>query len=185
MIHPFSDSECASSLNAVFSAAFGIRTVVNFTTPTSAYGFPTNSVVIDFDYIVTLIHYIILLSSCGIDNIHGKFLRNAASISSLFLTLTFQQSPETGLLPEYWFNVTAIQVHDSGNGNSTLNYGSVTCISCKFLGHIVYEHVLTYLKSYSIFSHLQRGFRISFSCESRSHLLTHVHLPQYLFVTPN
>lgn len=107
----------------MFSTVFTVPTVVDLTIPTSDYIFPMDSIVIDFDGVLALIDSLKSSSSCEIDNINSKFLRNTRLrlTSSLFLTLIFQQSLDTRLLPDDWLIGKVIPVHKSGVKNSPLN----------------------------------------------------------------
>lgn len=117
-----------------------------------------------------------MLSLCpGADLINAKFLKGTKAYSSLFLLLIFQQSIDTGEIPDDWRIGKVVPIHKSGNSASPYNYRpiSLTSISCKILEHILYSEIFHFLDSNSFFSYAQHGFRKTLSCETQLIAFTH------------
>lgn len=80
---------------------------------------PTDFVPMDriftyFNGIVQIINSLKVYSPCGIDNMNSKILHNTSLASGLFLTKIFQQSLETGVVPDDWRTGNIIPVHKGG-----------------------------------------------------------------------
>lgn len=170
---------CANVLNDVFSKVFSRSDLITVSPPVSSISFPMDPILIDYDGIVNIIKSLKVSSSCGIDSINSKILRNTNLTSSLFLTKIFRQSLETGVVPEDWKFGKVIPVHKSGSRSSPANYRpiSLTCISSKIMEHIIFKHLVSFLDSNSFFSDVQHGFRRNFSCETQL-----LHLTNDLFL---
>lgn len=121
---------------------------------------------IDIDGIINIIDSLANNSSCGVDNINSKLLKNTKVMSSLFLLKIFQQSLDTGVVPDEWKVGKVIPVHKGGDKNKSSNYRpiSLTSIPAKILEHVVFHHVITFLESNNILPPFNTGF------ESHSHV---------------
>ena len=105
----------------------------------------------------------------GPDRIPNRVLKEIAEEIAPAITALFTQSLEEGVIPEDWSNALITPVFKKGNVHSAANYRpvSLTCVLCKLLEHIVCSHVLTFMESNNLLTHLQHGFRKGHSCESQ------------------
>lgn len=93
---------CADVLNDVFTAAF--TNSLNIACP----HFPTSDfllmdpIIFDPVGIKKLIEQLKLSSSCGVDNINSKLLKNTQVYSAIILSKLFQQSLGSGCVPNDW-----------------------------------------------------------------------------------
>lgn len=117
-------------------------------------------------------------TSPGPDGISAKLLKFTSHYSSLLLSLIFQQSLDTGCVPEDWKSALVIPVFKSGDSTDPTNYRpiSLTCISCKLLEHVLYTHIITYLNQNNLLLDNQHGFRQHRSCQTQLfELVTDIH----------
>lgn len=148
-----SNDDSAKVLNEVFVQSFSRDVSCSIVTYPNHDFFPMDPLVFDFDGIVKLIDNLKVSSSCGIDNINTKFLKNTKIYSAIFLTKIFEQSILTGVLPEDWKTGKVVPLHKSGDKHCPDNYRpiSITSTPCKMLEHIIYSHLVKYLESNSFF----------------------------------
>lgn len=132
-------------------------------------------VIFDVSGIQKIIENLKISSSCGIDNINSKFLINTKLYCSIILNKLFEQSLETGCIPNDWKVGKVIPLHKSGNTHCPDNFRpiSLTSIPCKIMEHVIYSHLVSFLESNSFFTIAQHGFRKSFSCETQLICFTH------------
>ena len=71
--------------------------------------------------------------AAGPDELPPRVLKELASPISLFLTDIFQQSINTGSIPDQWKTANIIPIFKKGDKTKASNYRpvSLTCISCK------------------------------------------------------
>lgn len=84
-----SNDDSAKVLNEVFVQSFSRDVSCSIVTYPNHDFFPMDPLVFDFDGIVKLIDNLKVSSSCGIDNINTKFLKNTKIYSAIFLTKIF------------------------------------------------------------------------------------------------
>lgn len=90
----------------------------------------------------------------------------------------FQQSLDTGCVPEDWKYAFVKAIFKSGQKSCPNNYRpiSLTCISCKLLEHIIYSKIISHLNRNNILIQNQHGFREKRSCNTQLfELLTDLH----------
>ena len=106
----------------------------------------------------------------GPDNIPCKILLELAAELARILTTIFQQSLETGQIPDDWTVAFVYPIFKKGNRNLPVNYRSVslTSVPCKIMEHIICSHVRDHLDKHSVLTSLQHGFREAHSCETRT-----------------
>jgi hypothetical protein len=91
------------------------------------------------------------------------------------LTLIFQQSLDTGAIPDDWRLANIVPVFKKGNRATPSNYRpvSLTSIPCKLLEHILVSHIMDHLDLHNTLIDEQHGFRHGRSCESQLIITTH------------
>lgn len=111
----------------------------------------------------------------GPDNIPNALLKNCSNSISYPLSLIFQKSLDSSLLPSDWLTANISCAFKKGDRHAAENYRpiSLTSVSCKILEHIICKHVLDHLEDHNLLTNLNHGFRTGFSCETQ--LLTTAH----------
>ena len=86
-----------------------------------------------------------------------------------FFAHLFQQSLDTGEIPEEWSLANICPLFKKGDRALASNYRpvSLTCILCKLLEHIVYSNIMDHLEKHSLLSDRQHAFRKKHSCETQ------------------
>lgn len=103
--------------------------------------------------------------SPGPDEIPNAFLKRYALWCAKYLTLIYNLSLSTGLLPDDWKTSIVKPLHKQGDKHLIANYRPIalTCTCCKLLEHVIYKHVMKFLEANSVLSPAQHGFRHGFS----------------------
>ena len=96
----------------------------------------------------------------GPDKIPNIILKTRSKEISPALVNIFQQSLDTGTLPNDWRNANISPIFFKGNKHMASNYRpiSLTSVCCKTLEHIICKHMLNHLENNKIISPLQHGF---------------------------
>lgn len=130
---------------------------------------------ISYAGVVNLLLNIDTNKSAGADNIPNTFLKRYAEWNARYLTVIFQRSLETGIVPQIWKNAKVVPVFKSGDKQVIPNYRpiSLICTCCKILEHIIHKHVVTYLTENNLLSQNQHGFRAGFSTVTQLLGFTH------------
>ena len=105
----------------------------------------------------------------GPNKIPNRVLREHSAELAPSLTALFNQSLESGTIPDDWSKASISPVFKKGSVHDAANYRpvSLTCVACKLLEHIVVKHMLHYLEEHKLLSSLQHGFRKGHSCETQ------------------
>ena len=111
----------------------------------------------------------------GPDAIPNLVLETCAENIGPSLTLIFQKSLDSGVLPLDWLTANVSCAYKKGDRNLAENYRpiSLTSVPCKILEHVICRYLLQYLEKNGILSNLNHGFRAGYSCDTQ--LLTTVH----------
>ena len=85
------------------------------------------------------------------------------------LQAIFQQSLDTGEVPDDWKKANISAVYKKGDKHIAANHRpvSLTCVSCKVLEHIVFRSIMDHVDINKILVHFQHGFRAKHSCETQ------------------
>ena len=85
------------------------------------------------------------------------------------LSTLFNQSLESGCIPDDWSKAFVSPVFKEGNVHLAPNFRPVSlkCVACKLLEHVICSHVLKYLDKHHLLSSYQHGFRKGHCCESQ------------------
>ena len=88
----------------------------------------------------------------GPDEIPNLILKNAANEISPFLKIIFDQSPQTGKLPDDWVEANVAPVFKKGNWHSPANYRpiSLTRVCAKLLEHIICKQTMSHFSENKI-----------------------------------
>ena len=82
----------------------------------------------------------------GPDKLPNLILKNAANEISPFLKIIFDQSLQTGKLPDDWVEANVAPVFKKGDWHSPANYSliSLTCVCVKLLEHIICKQIMSH-----------------------------------------
>ena len=105
----------------------------------------------------------------GPDELPNLILKNAANEISPFLKIIFDQSLQTGKLPDDWVEANVAPVFKKGDRHSPANYRpiSLTCVCAKLLEHIICKQIMSHFSENKMLTPVQHGFRSKHSCESQ------------------
>ena len=105
----------------------------------------------------------------GPDELKPRILKELAKEISPILSLIFQKSLDTGVVPSDWRTAHVSPIYKKGSKYNPENYRpiSLTCICCKILEHIVVSSIMNHADTHSILYPLQHGFRKFRSCETQ------------------
>ena len=103
--------------------------------------------------------------SPGPDEVHPMLLKECAEVLAEPLSLIFQQSFESGCLPEDWKSANVVPIFKKGRRGDVSNYRpvSLTSVPCKVMESLLKDDLTKYLESTSMLSKVQHGF-----CQGRS-----------------
>lgn len=164
-------SECAEVLNNVFSEVFAEEPPLDEScsvTPTPITC-PSEPIIVTEVGVSRAIARLPLRSSPGPDGISSKLLKLTSHVSSFLLSLIFQQSLDSGCVPDDWKSGHVIPIYKSGDPSSPKNYRpiSLTSVCCKLLEHIIYSHIMRHLNTNKVLFENQHGFRYKRSCQTQ------------------
>ena len=107
--------------------------------------------------------------AAGPDQIPCRMLHELATELAPVFTKLFQNSYNSGILPQNWRNAWISPVFKKDDKSEASNYRpvSLTCVACKIMEHVVASHIRNFLDKHGILSPYQHGFRKKLSCEKR------------------
>ena len=105
----------------------------------------------------------------GPDELKPRILRELDKEISPILSLIFQKSLDTGVVPSDWRTAHVSPIYKKGSKYNPVNYRpiSLTCICCKLLEHIVVSSIMNHADIHNTLYPLQHGFRKVRSCETQ------------------
>ena len=105
----------------------------------------------------------------GLNELLNLIPKNAANKISPFLKIIFDQSLQTGKLPDDWVEANVAPVFKKGGRHSPANYRpiSLTCVCAKLLEHIICKQIMSHFSENKMLTPVQHGFRSKHSCESQ------------------
>ena len=105
----------------------------------------------------------------GPDELPNLILKNAANKISPFFKIIFDQSLQSGKLPDDWVEANVAPVFKKEDRHSPANYRpiSLTCVCAKLLEHIICKQIMSHFSENKILTPVQHGFRSKHSCESQ------------------
>lgn len=155
----------SNAFNSYFQSVF---TLDNHAVPEFRYVAQNNkleNIAISCDGVLNLILKLDTKKCTGSDGIPNSFLSRYSLWTAKYLTLIFQKSLDSGVVPRSWKSAKVLPLHKSGDKQLLSNYRpiSLTPYSCKMLEHIIHKHIIEFLDSNNILSSAQHGFRRGYS----------------------
>ena len=162
-----SDDEKANVLNSFFSSVFtqedlsDIPNIENLSKNT----FLTD-IIITRDAVKSKLKNLNPAKAMGPDKIPGVILKELNEELSIPLSIIFNKSLHTGVVPSGWKTAEVSAIFKKGNNTDPGNYRpvSLTSISCKILESIVTDEVRKFMETNKLFNKCQHGFRNKRSC---------------------
>lgn len=105
----------------------------------------------------------------GPDNIHPWVLRELTTDLAPMISHLFQQSITSGHIPTDWKRANVCPIFKKNDTSLPSNYrpGSLTCICCKLLEHIICSNLMDHYEENRILSTKQHAFRKNHSCDTQ------------------
>ena len=105
----------------------------------------------------------------GPDMVPTVILKEYATVLAPIFQVIFQQSLDTGQVPDDWKKANIAAIFKKGDKHLPSNYRpvSLTCVTCKVLEHIVFRSIMDHVDINKILVHFQHGFRALHSCETQ------------------
>ena len=172
-----SDSDKATALSNQFQSVFTRENLDNSSMPQMSH--PPYSdmpeINVSTEGVEKLLHNIDPSKATGPDNIPNHALKIASQEIAPVLRFIFQQSINTGDLPDDWRKANISPIFKKGATTDPANYRpiSLTSVCCKLLEHIIDSNLMRHLEKYNILSDAQHAFRKSRSTESQLILTIH------------
>ncbi len=166
----------ANILNAQFKAAFSSNDPISFDDFQENQFMPENlaystleDINISPDGVLKLLEKLDPNKAGGPDNISPKVLVHLAKEIAPILTLIFNKSIQTGVVPADWRNAHVAPIYKKGQKFLAENYRpiSLTSVCCKVLEHSITSAIMTHAEANNILYNNQHGFRKQRSCETQ------------------
>ena len=175
-VHPLkNDNETVSDnigkaniLNSFFKSVFTQEDMS--TVPNIGQTFPDiEPLEITSDGIQKLLHELNPSKASGPDSIPNRILKECSHELAPLLAALFNQSIQSGQLPDDWTTANVTPVFKKGSKSDPSNYRpiSLTSVLCKVLEHVIHRHIMFHLEKYQILTDCQHGFRKNRGCDTQ------------------
>ncbi|KAL8614243.1 hypothetical protein ACOMHN_026460 [Nucella lapillus] len=130
---------------------------------------PMDEIDITTDGVLKVLRSLDPNKASGPDGIGPRVLREIAEEVAPSLTILFQTSMSSGVVPADWRDAYVTPIFKKGEQYNPANYRpvSLTCVICKVMEHVVSSAMMGYLDSRRILTDRQHGFRKGRSCETQ------------------
>lgn len=108
-----------------------------------------------------------ITKACGPDKLSPRVLRECCTELAPSLTLLYNRSMQSGVIPKQWREANVVPVHKKGAKECVGNYRpiSLLCIASKIMERCIHDHVFTAVKAH--IHPLQHGFMKGRSCATQ------------------
>ena len=99
-------------------------------------------------------------SAGGPDGLPAIFYKNTVKLLAFPLSVIFNLSLQTGVIPNVWKTAAIIPAFKKGSPSDPSNYRpiSLTCIACKLMECGIKDALILYCRDHGIISSAQHGF---------------------------
>ena len=164
------DGDMCALLNSHFLSVFTQEKLDNMPAVEAIYnGTPTdrldNCVINDRDVLAKL-EKLKVNKSPGPDEIYARVLKECREVISGPLAAAFNESIESGSVPEDWKVANVVPIFKKGSKTEATNYRpiSLTSLVGKLLESIIRDKITEHLDKHSLIRDTQHGFRSGRSC---------------------
>ena len=162
-----SDEEKANVLNSFFSSVFtqedltDIPIIDNLTDNTFL-----SEIIVTKEAVNNKLKKLNPAKAMGPDKIPSIVLKELSEELSLPLSIIFNKSLHSGIVPSEWKTAEVSAIFKKGKNSDPGNYRpvSLTSISCKLLESIITDEIRTFMETNNLFNKCQHGFRNKRSC---------------------
>ena len=121
---------------------------------------PLSSICVTEEMVLKKLNKLDPTKSPGPDKIHPKVLKEAAASIAPALTTLYNNTLKSHEIPDEWRSALIIALFKKGAKSDPGNYRpvSLTCIICKILEAIIYDHIVQHMLTNNLFSKSQYGF---------------------------
>ena len=155
------DQETADLLSTYFKEVYTVEDTTNIPTVTqTVFNWEDTQLNFSSDVVMKKLQQLKTDKSPGPEGIHPLLLKECAAVLAKPLSLIFQQSYKTGILPDDWKTAHIVPIFKKGNRTDPANYRpvSLTSIPCKVMETIIKENLVNFWKNNDIFCTEQHGF---------------------------
>lgn len=162
-------SEVATAFNSFFCSVFSRELPITDNIHLGSVTSIMEDIVITEKGIEAAIDRLSSSSAPGPDGICPKLLKLTKPVISPIFACLFQQSIQSGCVPDGWKVSKIVPIFKSGDPSSVTNYRpiSLTSIPCKLLEHIISSAIMKYLTKHNHLFSNQHGFQQGRSCETQ------------------
>ena len=161
------DKDMATELNKAFCSVFTKE--VNQNHPTCQI-FQDSSIISDIYFTENMVREKInklkSTSAPGPDKIPARFLKEYVDLISYPLSILFDSSMRSGIVPQDWRLANVTPIFKKGSKSKPENYRpvSLTSICCKIMESIIRDQLVNHLKLNNLIKRSQHGFMKNKSC---------------------
>ena len=151
----------ADAFNDYFKSVFTTENLQSFPDKGPSPHPDIDDITISSFGILKLLNNLNVNKATGPDCICARVLKETSSATAPILTIIFQRSLDTGIIPEDWKAANIVPIHKKNDRSKPANYRpiSLTCITSKMFEHIIASHIMQHLETNGILYDLQHGFR--------------------------
>ena len=164
-----SNLDKANVLNQFFTSVFTKESTANIPMlPAKSYDSELTNIEVSQPDVQKQLDKLNVSKSAGADGIHPKVLYELRNEIAPVLTIIFNASLRSGVVPKGWKSAKITALHKKGDTSSPCNYRpiSLTPICCKILETLVREKITEHLTVNDMISNRQHGFVCKKSCGS-------------------
>ena len=164
-----SDTGKAEALNTQYQSVFTKEDLINLPQINDVNIDRMPNITFSLNGIVKLMENLNINKSNGPDQIPIRILKDHRHKIAPLLQFIFQQSYNTGELPDDWLTANVVPIFKKGSKAQPANYRPValTAVTCKMMEHIIHKAIAVHLTKHQLLSSYQHGFREKHSCESQ------------------
>ena len=121
---------------------------------------PLSNIQVTEDMVMKKLQNLNTSKSPGPDEIHPRVLKENATVLAPALTLLYNNLLSTHTIPDEWRTAIISAIFKKGDKSDPGNYRpvSLTCIICKILESIIYDHIMKHLIKNNLLTKCQYGF---------------------------
>ena len=121
---------------------------------------PLSSIQITQEMVMKKLKNLNTSKSPGPDEVHPRILKENATVLAPALTLLYNNLLSSHTIPDEWRTAIISSIFKKGDKSDPGNYRpvSLTCIACKILESIIYDHIIEHIIKNKLLSKCQYGF---------------------------